>query len=211
MLIRILRKQFPTHGIISEEVAATNADHEYCWTIDPIDGSTNFAIHSPLWSTAIALLHRGEPVLSAVFAPALQELYVAERGRGVTLNGRQVRLSPVARLDRAIVLVGRSHGRQSRREMLRLELRLIGRVLNMRSYGSASLHLGYCAAGRVAACIFAGPGQSPVWDIAPGVLMAHEAGAIVTDLAGRPWSKEGSGLVVANRTLHPKIIRALRA
>src|SRR3989304_7014388 len=75
IIIGEIKKHFPSHGIIAEEQGRTNNYSEYAWYIDPIDGTTNFSMHNPLWSISIALAKAGKLIFGLVYAPMLEELY----------------------------------------------------------------------------------------------------------------------------------------
>src|SRR5438128_2450243 len=81
-IIDVIKKTFPTHQILSEEVGALKQDSEYKWIIDPIDGTINFAHGIPLNCVSIAIEHIGEIVMAAVYNPHLNELFFAEKGKG---------------------------------------------------------------------------------------------------------------------------------
>ncbi len=85
-----IRSRYPTHGILSEEQDTAFHGQEWCWVIDPIDGTTNFAQGFPIWGVLIGLLHHGQPVLGVANFPLLGEQYSALRGRGAWLNGRSI-------------------------------------------------------------------------------------------------------------------------
>jgi len=79
--------QYPNHAVLSEEGEHTWRGQEWCWVIDPIDGTTNFAWGMPVWGVLIALLYQGEPVMGVADFPMLGEQYSALRGVGAWLNG----------------------------------------------------------------------------------------------------------------------------
>lgn len=66
-----IQAAFPEHGVLSEEVEHIFPDREWCWIIDPIDGTTNFARGIPLWAISLGLLYRGTPVFGHVYVPSL--------------------------------------------------------------------------------------------------------------------------------------------
>src|SRR5215510_16033179 len=101
-----LRDAFPDHRILGEEYGPEGAGDGPCWVIDPIDGTIAFSRGIPLFSTIIALLDDGEPVVGLIDVPGLDERYTAIRGGGCLRNGRPTRVSDESDLSRAIV----SHG-----------------------------------------------------------------------------------------------------
>ncbi|MEO7414802.1 MAG: inositol monophosphatase family protein, partial [Opitutaceae bacterium] len=99
----LIGKKFPDHGIIGEELGSENANAEWVWVLDPIDGTKSFITGVPLWGTLIALLHNGQPVLGCIHQPILRQLLIGN-GAQTTLNGRAVRLRNCPRIEDAVVL-----------------------------------------------------------------------------------------------------------
>src|SRR5271154_2672482 len=89
LIVSRLRKHFPAHGIIAEE-GANVAGMKYCWHVDPLDGTTNFAHGYPCFAVSIGLLEDGVPVAGVVFNPVSDELFTAARDEGAFLNGTRV-------------------------------------------------------------------------------------------------------------------------
>ncbi|HAB16812.1 MAG TPA: histidinol-phosphatase, partial [Verrucomicrobiales bacterium] len=100
---RWLAQRFPSHGIVGEEHGNEREDAEFVWVLDPIDGTKSFITAVPLFTTLIGLLHEGRPVLGAIHQPVLQQLMIGD-GRQTTLNGKPVRVRPMAQLARATLL-----------------------------------------------------------------------------------------------------------
>ncbi|MFA9430031.1 inositol monophosphatase [Egicoccus sp. AB-alg2] len=167
----------PGHGILSEEHDTVVPDREWCWVIDPIDGTSNFTAGLPYWCVAVALTYRGEVVLGAVDAPALSRRYEAVRGEGTRRDGATVHVRrPVAWDDATMghvpVMLTTGTARRARRA---------GVALNPRVMGSTALDLALVAEGVAAASVAVVP---HVWDIAAGSLLVEEAGGIVVTLEG---------------------------
>src|SRR5690606_11136180 len=113
VIVGEIRRQFPDHAILAEEGGRTgNAESEFLWVVDPLDGTTNFAHGLPLYSVSIALLHRGEIIAGGVFAPAMGEMYLAARGHGATRNGEPIRVSSVDQLGDAMIVTGFPYNRR---------------------------------------------------------------------------------------------------
>src|SRR4026208_448137 len=93
IIFDIIRKNYPDHYILSEEAGEIIQDSNYKWIIDPIDGTVNFAHSIPLCCVSIALEYNGEIVLGSVYNPLMNELFFAEKGKGATLNDKQIRVS----------------------------------------------------------------------------------------------------------------------
>ena len=92
-IIEIIRKHFPDHSIISEEVGELLKPSDYQWIIDPIDGTVNFAHGIPMCCVSIALKYKDDLLLGAVYNPMMKELFFAEKDKGATLNGIPISVS----------------------------------------------------------------------------------------------------------------------
>ncbi|RMD59794.1 inositol monophosphatase, partial [Candidatus Parcubacteria bacterium] len=163
-IIKIIKRHFPGHSILSEETGGEQHSSPYLWVIDPIDGTTNFSIHNPLWSVSIALAHKQPGAknytiqLGVIFAPALKELFVAQVNKGAKLNGRPIKVSRGIK-SKAIHTFchGSSHADIKRALRYLRHQKLNG--LDCRQLGSAALELAYVASGRVES--FVVPGTRP--------------------------------------------------
>ena len=105
LIVSRLREHFPEHGIIAEE-GGNVAGTKYCWHVDPLDGTTNFAHGYPCFAVSIGLVEDGEPVAGAVFNPVSDEMFSAARGEGAFLNGKRIRVSPIEKLAHSLVATG---------------------------------------------------------------------------------------------------------
>ncbi len=211
LITGLLRQRFPDHGVLAEEGTA-HAGKEYRWIIDPIDGTTNFAHGVPLFVVSIALEHNGDLVAGVVYHPSLDELFVAERGRGAYLrrNGREepLKVSPLGTVAESIVATGLPYNiRETGRNTAEIE-RLVRTAIEVRILGAAALHLAYVAAGRIAA--FWEPGLN-AWDIAAGALLVQEAGGHITDIQGKPFHVDCRDVLATNGRIHDEMLKLLRS
>lgn len=203
----VLLSAFPEHGFVSEESdAPLNPGAEYCWVVDPLDGTTNYVHQVSHYAVSIALLYRGRPTVGVVFDPVHDEAFCAERGQGAFLNGRAIRTSQVGDMSEA--LVAASFSAKVRADSPEID-QFVAVLLNcqaVRRTGSAALNLAYVAAGRFDAFWAM---STRAWDVAAGVLLVEEAGGVVTRLDGGSFDlKLPHPLAGANKHLHGKI-RAL--
>src|SRR5271170_7240189 len=107
LIVTRLRKCFPDHAIVAEEGSGeAAAGAKYCWHVDPLDGTTNFAHGYPCFAVSIGLLEDGESVAGVVFNPVSDELFTAARGEGACLHGKRISVSPVERLAESLVCTG---------------------------------------------------------------------------------------------------------
>nr|PZN38296.1 MAG: inositol monophosphatase [Bacillota bacterium] len=195
-IARILTDTFPgipflgEEGVAGRQGVAVPGDRPpeslpELWVVDPIDGTMNFVYGLPFSSVSIALVRHGEPVVGVVYDPYRDEVFTARKGEGAWLNGKPIRVRPAPSLGDALVATGYPADGEARRPLLAGVHALAAQTRNLRSMGSAALHLAYVACGRLN--LFYELYLNP-WDIAAGVLMVQEAGGKVTDTLGRPYT-----------------------
>ena len=177
-------ENYPDHAFIGEEdIGAPDrlppaAQSEYCWVVDPLDGTRNFAHEFPIVCTSIALMRRCEPVVAVVYEHCSGWCCSAISGEGVTCNGRPARVSP-GNVGRDTLVAGPSGRHQP---ILPIIQTWTGKYV-LRNVGSTALHMAYVAAGAVDAAFCY---ECKLWDLAAGALLITEAGGRCTDLKGRP-------------------------
>ncbi len=205
IIISEIKKYFPGHGIVSEERPREKNTAEYTWYIDPIDGTTNFSMHNPLWSISMALAKQGELIFGLIYAPMLEETYSAETGQGAELNGRKIHVSSISQ---GKVLNTFCHGTKDVyiKKALAYWRKQKLNELDCRQMGSAAIELAYVATGRVES--FVAPGTND-WDVAAGVLLVREAGGKVTDFKGRDWRLGEPNIAASNGKVHTQILKAV--
>ena len=203
-LLSFLRTARPDYGWLSEETAddPSRLDHERLFIVDPIDGTVAYMKNRPWWTVALCVIDREKPLTAVVHAPALDETFAAEAGKGATLNGRRIQASDVDALEDASVLADAAllegPGWAEPWPAMRLERR-----------NSIAYRMALVGAGGFDAAIALGHKWD--WDVAAGGLIACEAGAIVSDHGGRPHQfnqpiPRQASLVCAAPALHPLII-----
>ncbi len=180
VILNYIHTHFPDHGIISEESGRDHEDREWRWVIDPLDGTTNFAMGLPPFCVSIALEHNKEAVVAVVFAPYLKECFYAVKGAGAWLNGNPIHCSDKAEMSKAVVATGMPYDRNDNSDNNLAEIsRMAFRVRGIRRMGSAAIDLCYTAAGFFDAYWELNLNR---WDVAAGQLIAAEAGAIVESI-----------------------------
>ncbi|HKE44766.1 MAG TPA: inositol monophosphatase family protein [Steroidobacteraceae bacterium] len=200
----LLEENFPEHGFYGEETGERNRDAEYLWIVDPIDGTKAFVREYPMFSTQIALMHRGEIIVGVSNAPVYGELAYAEKGRGAWLNGKQVRVSDIGTIEDASVSA--ANLKTLARGPLWAGLgSIVARADRIRGYGDfLQYHL--LASGRIDAVI---ESDVSILDIAALAIIVEEAGGRFTDLKGKPVSLEISDVLASNGRLHAPLLAAL--
>jgi len=210
-ILGLIRSRFPDHDYLAEESRPRATGSEYLWVIDPLDGTTNYAHGFPVCCVSIGLLHRGEPLLGGVYDPFRDELFIARRGAGTTLNGRRIRVSGQRRLEQSLLVTGFAYDRHKlSRYYLEFYRVFMERCHDVRRSGSAALDLAWVAAGRLDGYW---EFHLKPWDVAAGMLLVREAGGTVTDFSGKPWAAPesfGHETLASNGRLHPRMLRLIR-
>lgn len=208
-LLGEIRRLFPTHQIVSEEIGLVPGSEGDQWYVDPVDGTVNYAHGIPFFSVSIAYAHNGVMTLGVVYDPMRDELFAAERGKGAWLNGRRLQVSQVVDLQHSLLVTGFPYDAWSTpRNNLDNFSRFSKLTQGVRRLGSAALDLSYVAAGR-----FEGYWELTLhsWDVAAGGLIAAEAGAKVTNLDGNPdYLNPPCSLLAASPALHAKMFEILK-
>jgi len=206
----VLKARFPEHGFYGEELGREGADAESLWLVDPIDGTKAFVRGYPLFSTQIALLHRGEIVAAVSCAPLWNggagETVWAERGAGAWLGSERLRVADTMAIERATLSTGNLARLARGPGWARLGA-LIPRLHRIRGYGDF-LHYHWLAAGKLDAVL---ESDVNVLDIAACSLIVREAGGVFTDLAGRAVGLDTTSVLAATPALHPQLLAALNA
>lgn len=210
LILRTLRKNFPSHIILSEEIGQDGKDSDYCWVIDPVDGTIPYSTGLPTYGVSIGLLKEGRPYLGVINLPALGELYWGEVGKGVFLNGKKISVSKKDSFEEALVgfelgwMEGRKHVLEDLIEPLALKIRYTPIL------GCTVAGLSYVARGVLDGYIH----RSSSWDFVAGAALIQEAGGKVTDHFGKRinnWFDEDISLVVSNGLIHQQILRNIKA
>ncbi|MBC7348895.1 MAG: inositol monophosphatase [Candidatus Aminicenantes bacterium] len=202
-----LGRIFPGHSFLAEEAISRKKPSDYCWLVDPLDGTTNYAHGLPVFCVSIALLWRDEIIIGVVYDPCRQELFTAVRGQGAYLNDRPVRVSDTAELGRSLLATGFPYDvRTSPDNNLSHFANFAVRAQAIRRLGSAALDLCYVACGR-----FDGYWELKLkpWDLAAGALMVSQAGGRVSDLQGRDFTISSPHLVASNGRIHQAMLEII--
>ncbi|MCP9621579.1 inositol monophosphatase [Nocardia otitidiscaviarum] len=199
-----LSRATPDIGFLGEEQDASDGDAalEYRWVLDPIDGTSNFIHGLPLCAVSLALTHEDVPLLGVIAAPFLNLEYYASTGNGAFCNGHRIKASHTQSLGQAIVSIGDyavgENADEKNRRRLALTTALATHVERVRMFGSAALDLAWVAEGRTDACVLL---TNKPWDMAAGVIIARESGAVVTDSGGKQHSVNSRHTVATSPAL----------
>lgn len=185
-VIQTIHQEFPHHGIIGEEsmFQGDPADYETLWIIDPIDGTTNFVHQQINYSVSIAVYHKGEGLIGAVYDPSRDELFYAVKGEGAYLNDQRLHLNRQVKLEEALLCTSVFWNKRAEQIGIdQIVKKLAGKVRGMRLLGSAALEISYVAAGRLDGYVSM---SLNAWDYAAGKIIVEEAGGVVTKMNGEP-------------------------
>lgn len=210
-----IARAYPDHAVVGEETVrdpdrhASAARAEFCWIVDPIDGTRNYARSIPIYAVSIAVLKNGEPVAGAIHDASAGYTYSAGLGLGADCGGRELRMSRGDAEPDLTVLVS-----SFRQQPVPLVVRDWMDTYLFRNYGSLCLHLAWVAAGLADAAYAA---ECRLWDIAAGALLIGESGGIVTRDDGRPlWpfdvgSYTGTEIPIlaGTPTMHSRLLASL--
>ena len=167
---------FPDSAILGEEGNDGVAQSDYCWIVDPIDGTVNYFYGIPIFCVSIALQHKGKLVMGCVYDPMQQECFSAIAGHAPTLNGQPIAVSSRSRMAEAVVFIGHGTHDGSGEAGIRRFAHISRQVRKIRILGSAALTLCYIAAGRFDAYV---EGRICLWDFAAARVILEAAGGVV--------------------------------
>lgn len=198
----LIMKQFPDHGIIGEEHGNHHTDAEYVWVLDPIDGTKSFITGVPLFTTLIALMHKGEPVCGAIYQPVLDEL-VWGNNKECFFNDRPVRMRTAQNLaDCTLLVTDARHVAEQHPKA-----NFTGLSADVKFWRTWADGYGYALLAAGYADIMIDPVMNP-WDIMAVVPVVRGAGGTITDFAGADAVK-GKSIVAASPGLHEQVLRRL--
>lgn len=200
----LVEARFPGDGFYGEETAAVRLDAEHLWLVDPIDGTKSFVRGYPMFSTQIAVMHRGRLELGVSSAPAYGETAWAERGAGAFLDSARLAVSRIARLEEATLSSGNLRSLAGGPRWAAFG-RLVARLDRIRGFGDF-LHYHLLAAGKIDAVL---ESDINILDIAALTVVVEEAGGRVTDLEGAPIGLGSKSILATNGALHEAVLEAL--
>jgi myo-inositol-1(or 4)-monophosphatase len=207
VIIERIKKDFPDHVIFTEEsdgALTQTITQEPTWIIDPLDGTSNFISGIPLFGTMLAYVENETPIISAIYDPLHDELFLATKDHGATLNDEPMRVSKTSVTRGAMMLAGRGV-KQADRDFHANIIKILERETTyFRRLGSAAFMLSSVAAGKADAVVLT---AGRLWDVLPGAFLIEQAGGTITDFFGNPWNVHSHDLVGTNGLIHDQIIR----
>jgi histidinol-phosphatase len=201
----ILSKQFPQHGFYGEETGQSALDAEYLWLVDPIDGTKAFVREYPMFSTQIALMHKGRLIVGVSSAPVYGEIAYGEIGKGAWLNDKPIKVSDIDAVESGAISAGNLKT-LARSDRWAKYGQLVARANRIRGYGDF-LHYHLLAAGKIDVVI---ESDVNILDIAALAVIVEAAGGRFTDLEGRALNLETTSVLATNSKLHGVVSEALK-
>lgn len=208
-VLSLLTGEFPEASILAEESGASgDAQGSLRFYVDPLDGTTNYAHGVPHFAVTVGVADRNGLAAGAILDPLRGELFTAARGEGATLGETRIAHSARGELTGSLLVTGFPYDIHEEHELpLRLFGALIRKARAVRRFGSAAIDLAYVACGR-----FDGFWEQKLkpWDLAAGILLAQEVGAVATDFEGKDRMLHSGDIVVAPPVLHGRILEVIR-
>ena len=206
-VLALLEAKTPEIGVLAEESGRRSKPGDLEWCVDPLDGTTNYAHSYPLFGTSVGLCWRGEPLLGALAAPGLEQLYWAAPGLGSWCNGSRLAVSSCPSLEQALLVTGFAYDRRSRLDNNYAEFAwFTHRSQGVRRGGSVAMDLAFVAAGKLDGIWERG--LSP-WDLAAGVVLVEQAGGVVSAYDGSAFAIDSGRILASGATLQPALIEGL--
>ncbi len=211
-LLEIIARRYPEHAIIVEETVAGPDRHrsihdaEYCWVIDPIDGTRNFAAGLGAYATSVGLLHQGAPIVGAIHDATTGNTFSAEIGTGAFRNDDRIVMRKRPEPQDTMIFIS-----SFRRKTVPAAVKLWMEQCLFRNQGSLCIHFAWIAAGSADAAFAP---ECKLWDLAAGSLLIQEAGGVITHADGRPlwpfdlsnYSGEDIPVLAASAGLHAEML-----
>lgn len=203
-IVAAIREHCPTDAFLGEETGRSAGSSSRTWVIDPLDGTSNYLQHFPMWCVSIALRDREQTVAAVIYEPLRDLFFAGERRGGAFRNGERMRVSDHRGVEGSFLATGFPFRAQ---EYVDAYVRIFADVIRtskgVRRAGSAALDLAYTAAG-----VFDGFFEMHLapWDVAAGALLVEEAGGVVTDFSGgQRWFERGN-IVGATPRVHEQLM-----
>jgi len=207
-IVKRLAEILPESGFITEEQTATHRGERFNWIVDPLDGTTNFLHHIPLFSVSIALMENDEIVVGVIYEPNLDECFYSYKGGKAFLNEKEIHVSDQNELKNTLLATGFPYNDFGRLDgYIELFTSFARNTSGLRRLGSAAVDLAYTACGRYEGFYEYG---LHAWDVAAGVFIVQQAGGTVSDFKGGNEYIFGRELLASNSLLHTQLLDAVK-
>ena len=205
-----IKSYYPEHNFLGEESGEEINNSNVTWILDPIDGTTNFINGFPHYCISLCASVDGVPTHGVIIDPTRREEFSASKGKGAQLNGERIRVSDQKNLTDALLSCSSrsTPGQNYKYNLLGTFMELYKNEITIRRTGCSALDLAYIAAGRLDG--FWGNGLKP-WDVAAGIVIAEEAGALLSDFHGNPKYHGSENIVCCSPKCFKPILQAVES
>ena len=194
------------YPIFSEEVRNIGEiPEDYCWIVDPLDGSHNFIAGLPVFGVLIALVKNKRTVIGVIYLPYYDKLYTAVKSYGSYMNGEKIRVSTNNNLEKSMITYDNIFDND--KNILNRFKNITNKSFTVRITGSAIYDYCLVASGKIDSRIW---NNSKMYDFAAGVLIVEEAGGKITDINGGPITLKSKDVVASNGLLHESILNTIK-
>ncbi len=205
-LIENLAKVLPEASFFAEE-SGKSGSGEYCWVIDPLDGTTNFAHGLPYFCISVALTHKDIPIVGIIFQPLSNEVFFAQSGKGAFLNGDKINVSAPVGFDKSLIALGLPYAKSKSVPLIHAAESVIKQAYAFRHLGAIALDLAYVAAGHLDGVFFT---HLAWWDVAAGMLLIQEAGGMISDFTGNALNPAYNSCIAGGLQVYETLQSLLR-
>ena len=206
-IISEIEKKYPEHSILTEESGLYDKKSEFRWVIDPLDGTTNFKNNIPIFAVSIALQKNEKTIYAAVYNPAADKCFYAEKKKGAFLDDERIYVSSSNTLSDSLLVTGFPYKHDTYYNLsFEIFKDFYDSSQGVRRLGAAALDLCFVAMGR-----FSGYYEFNLhpWDICAGLLIAEEAGALCSDWNNNHAPFSGKRILCTNGKVHEEMIEIL--
>ena len=208
-IIEIIKGDFPSHNILSEEIGAIDTESDVKWIIDPIDGTINYAHSIPLCCVSIGVEKKGDIVLGIVYNPFSGETFFAEKGNGATLNEKKIFVSSENDVEKSLLVTGFPYtSSKNPTKQLEVFTKIVSSDIPIRRLGSAALDICWTACGRFDG--FWEYNLNP-WDVAGGSLILSEAGGKLSNFSGNEYNIYEKEILATNGLIHDQVLEIIQS
>ena len=208
-IIEIIKADFPSHNILSEEIGAIDTESDVKWIIDPIDGTINYAHSIPLCCVSIGVEKKGDIVLGIVYNPFSGETFFAEKGNGATLNEKKIFVSSENDVEKSLLVTGFPYtSSKNPTKQLEVFTKIVSSDIPIRRLGSAALDICWTACGRFDG--FWEYNLNP-WDVAGGSLILSEAGGKLSNFSGNEYNIYEKEILATNGLIHDQVLEIIQS
>ena len=208
MIKKNLHNNFAGYGFNGEESKKVDSLSEYQWVVDPIDSTDNFIRHLPHFTTTIALLKNGKPIVGVIYDPLADNLFYAQKNKGAFCGDKQIHVSVINNLPEALFFsIPGNREDDDLDNGIKIYQKLLLLRTSMKNWGSVALEIAHVASGNAEAAVY---NFSDPYSMPAAKIILEEAGGIMTTIQGDSWNQKSMTTLASSRKLHNKLISYLK-